>query len=85
MQLGDHLNTGVVENFTHCLAREVSGVIAVSGNGGEEFAQHLFRGDQRSIRDVRNTGGLGLFIARHEKREPIKRVSKDPPHLFGVP
>ena len=71
--------------FTHCPACEASGAIAVSGNGSKEFAQHLLRSDQGSIRKVRHTGGFSPFITRQEKREPVKCVGKDPPHRFGVP
>ena len=38
MRLRNHFNTGIGENLTHRPARETSGVVATSANGGEEFA-----------------------------------------------
>ena len=85
VRLGDHVDAGVFEDLARQAACQAPGVIAVSGNGGQEFAQHLFGCDQRCVGDIRSTGGLGPFIAWDEDREPVKRVGENPPHRLGSP
>ena len=85
MRLGDHLYARIIQNLADQPAAQPSDVIAVSGNGGQEFAQDLFGGDQQSVRTIYTTRGISPRIAWEEDREPIERVGKDPPHLFGVP
>jgi len=66
-------------------ASKAPGVVAVGRNGGQEFAQDFFGGDQRGVRNIRCAGGLGPFIARDKNGEPIERIGEDPPHRFGNP
>ena len=85
VRLSDHFDAGIVEDLAHEPARQASGVIAVTGNAGQKFAEHILSGDQQSFRTVHRTGGVRPGIAWYEDGEPIKRVGKDPPHRLGVP
>src|ERR1022692_2787953 len=72
-----HFDAGIIENLAHKPASQASGVVAVSGNGGQEFAEHVFGGDQQSIRTICGTGGGGPGIVWDEDCEPINRVGKE--------
>ena len=85
MRLSDYFDTWVVEDTADELAREPSREIAMRRNGGEEFAQNFFGGDQSSVRAVHSPCGLGPRIARYKDSEPINGIDENARHRFGVP
>ena len=66
-------------------ASQTSGVFAVGGNRGEEFAQHFFRRDEKRVGTVGGPCSVRPGITRNEEAHPINGIGKNLPQRLAVP